>query len=80
MSTPILSRHRPRAAQFPAPLFLDTEGGTHHLDVARLPAPKTWADVVSGIAALATEPHEFKTLVLDTVDWLERIGAPHGGP
>ena len=40
------------AAQFPAPVFLDTEGGTHHLDVARLPSPKSWADVVAGIAAL----------------------------
>ena len=59
------------AAQFPAPVFLDTEGGTHHLDVARLPAPKTWADVVAAIAALATEAHDFKTLVIDTADWLD---------
>ena len=65
------------AAQFPAPVFLDTEGGTHHLDVARLPAPKTWADVVAGIAALATEAHEFKTLVIDTADWLEKLLVDH---
>lgn len=65
------------AAQFPAPVFLDTEGGTHHLDVARLPAPKTWADVVAGIAALATEAHDFKTLVIDTADWLEKLLVDH---
>jgi GTPase SAR1 family protein len=65
------------AAQFPAPVFLDTEGGTHHLDVARLPAPKSWADVVSGIAALATEAHDFKTLVIDTADWLEKLLVDH---
>jgi len=65
------------AAQFPAPVFLDTEGGTHHLDVARLPAPKSWDDVTKAIAALATEPHEFKTLVLDTVDWLEKLLVDH---
>ncbi len=65
------------AAQFPAPVFLDTEGGTHHLDVARLPAPKSWAEVVAAIAALATEAHEFKTLVLDTVDWLEKLLVDH---
>ena len=65
------------AAQFPAPVFLDTEGGTHHLDVARLPAPKTWADVVAAVAALATEAHEFKTLVIDTVDWLEKLLVDH---
>src|SRR5947207_2262166 len=65
------------AAQFPAPVFLDTEGGTHHLDVARLPAPKTWADVVAGIVALATEAHDFKTLVIDTADWLEKLLVDH---
>ena len=58
------------AAQFPAPVFLDTEGGTHHLDVARLPAPKSWDDVTKAVTALATEAHEFKTLVLDTVEQL----------
>ena len=61
------------AAQFPAPVFLDTEGGTHHLDVARFPAPKTWDDVTKTIAALTSEPHEFKTLVVDTADWLEKL-------
>jgi hypothetical protein len=65
------------AAQFPAPVFLDTEGGTHHLDVARLPAPKSWDDVTKAVVALATEPHEFKTLVLDTVDWLEKLLVEH---
>lgn len=61
------------AAQFPSPVFLDTEGGTHHLDVARFPAPKSWDDVTKTIAALASEPHEFKTLVVDTADWLEKL-------
>ncbi len=61
------------AAQFPSPVFLDTEGGTHHLDVARFPAPKTWDDVTRTITALVSEPHEFKTLVIDTADWLEKL-------
>lgn len=61
------------AAQFPSPVFLDTEGGTHHLDVARFPAPKTWDDVTKTISALVSEPHEFKTLVVDTADWLEKL-------
>ena len=65
------------AAQFPSPVFLDTEGGTHHLDVARLPAPKSWDDVTKTITALATEAHEFKTLVLDTADWLEKLLVEH---
>src|SRR6187397_511590 len=46
------------AAQFPAPIFLDTESGSHHLEVARLPAPKSWDEVTSAVHALSTEPHE----------------------
>src|SRR5438067_747525 len=61
------------ATQFPAPVFLDTEGGTHHLDVPRLPDPKKWDEVTAAVQALATEPHEFKTLVFDTIDWLEKL-------
>ena len=65
------------AAQFPAPVFLDTENGTHHLDVARLPGPKTWDDVIAAVTALATEAHDFKTLVIDTADWLEKLLVAH---
>jgi hypothetical protein len=65
------------ASRFPSPLFLDTEGGTHHLDVARLPAPKIWDDVTAAVTALATEPHDFETLVIDTADWLEKLLAAH---
>jgi hypothetical protein len=61
------------AAQFPSPIFLDTEGGTHHLDVARFAAPKTWDDVTKSITALASEPHDYRTLVIDTADWLEKL-------
>jgi hypothetical protein len=61
------------AAQFPNPVFLDTEGGTHHLDCARLPAPESWEHVTQAVTALATLPHEFDTLVIDTADWLEKL-------
>ena len=30
------------ASMFPDPLFIDTEGSTSDLDVARLPAPESW--------------------------------------
>lgn len=60
------------AAAFPAPVFLDTEGGTDHLDVVRFPEVKTWADATRAIEQLASTPHTFKTLVIDTVDWLEK--------
>ena len=61
------------ASQFPSPVFLDTEGGTHHLDVTRLPICKGWDDVTKAIAWLASEAHDFRTLVVDTADWLEKL-------
>ena len=30
------------ASRFPEPLFIDTEGSTRQLDVARLPKPTSW--------------------------------------
>ena len=65
------------ASQFPDPVFLDTEGGTHHLDVVRFPEVSTWDDVTAAVAQLATGEHGFKTLVIDTADWLEKRLAEH---
>lgn len=60
------------ASQFPEPVFLDTEGGTHHLDVVRFPETSTWDDINAAISQLTTGNHSFKTLVIDTADWLEK--------
>ena len=60
------------ASQTPEPVFLDTEGGTHHLDVVRIDSTSTWDEVTAAVAVLAKGGHEFKTLVIDTADWLEK--------
>ena len=60
------------ASQFPSPVFLDTEGGTHHLDVIRFGEITSWEGVTGAVAQLATEKHDFKTLIVDTADWLEK--------
>ena len=65
------------ADQAPEPVFLDTEGGTHHLDVARLDAVTTWEEIIAAVTQLAKADHPFKTLVLDTADWLEKRLAEH---
>ena len=61
------------AAAFPAPVFLDTEGGTSHLDVARFPRPKNWADVLAALNHLLTSAHDFQSLIIDSADWLEKL-------
>ena len=65
------------ASLTPAPVFLDTEGGTHHLDVIRLDAASTWDEITAAVAQLAKAPHPFKTLVIDTADWLEKRLSEH---
>ena len=60
------------AGQLPEPVFLDTEGGTHHLDVVRIDSASTWEQITAAVAALAKGGHGFRTLVIDTADWLEK--------
>lgn len=60
------------AAKFPNPVFIDTEGSTKELDVARFPCPKLWTDIIIDVDDLLTERH-FSTLVIDTADWAEQL-------
>ena len=64
------------AAQFPDPLFIDVEGGSAHLDVARAEAPRSWAALLSTVDAVRAE-RPCATLVIDTADWAERLCAEH---
>jgi hypothetical protein len=61
------------AASAPKPIFIGPEAGSNQLDVARFPAPKDWGEVLAAIGELTTEAHDFKTLVVDSIDWLEPI-------
>lgn len=61
------------AAGAPRPLWLGAEGGTGHLDVDRLPEPKCWADVLSSLSDVRREEHQYRTLVVDPLGWLEPL-------
>jgi hypothetical protein len=43
------------ASNWPSPIFLDTEEGTHHLDVARV-AIRSWNELRAAIAVLQAPP------------------------
>src|ERR1043166_5149788 len=58
------------ASQFPNPIFISTEDGLNALDVVSFPRAKVFSDVELSIRNLIRDDHEFKTAVLDTVDWL----------
>jgi hypothetical protein len=60
------------AAAFPAPVILDTEEGTHHLDVARV-SIGSWDELRAAVAEIGSKPSEFRTVVIDSADWAERL-------
>ena len=64
------------AAQAPEPLFIDTEGGTAHMDVRRL-TPENWAELLSVVDEVAATPGVCGTLVIDTADWAEAMAIDH---
>ena len=54
------------------PLFIDTEGSTKMLDVARLNADMSdWDNILDAAQYVIDHPDCCKTLVIDTVDWAE---------
>lgn len=61
------------ASHFPNPVFIDTEGGTKRLNVARLPQPTSWAMLLDEVAEVRKGSVPCGTLVIDTADWAERL-------
>lgn len=61
------------AAKFPVPIFIQTEDGCADLDVAKLPLCQDLMTAVGAIVELGGGGHEYKTLVIDSIDWLEKL-------
>lgn len=66
------------AAQLPQPLFIDTEGGTRHLDVQRFAErPSSWTLLLEQVKYVQSHPDLCRTLVIDTADWAEALCVRH---
>ncbi len=61
------------AAQFPDPVFIDTEGSTNGMDVKRLPKPTSWAMLQENVKYVLNNPNCCGTLIIDTMDWAEAL-------
>jgi AAA domain len=62
------------ASTFPAPIFLQTEDGCPSgLEIDSFGLIDNFTDLRSTIGALASEPHHFQTVVVDSVDALEAL-------
>jgi len=59
------------AASAPQAVGILTEDGAHHVDANAFPVCSTLAEVYECVSTLLNEKHEFKTVFLDSLDWLE---------
>ncbi|MDX1471960.1 MAG: ATP-binding protein [Flavobacteriaceae bacterium] len=59
------------AASAPNPVFICSEEGTNELDIARFPEPSGYRDIQKILDELSEVETEFKTLVIDSLDWIE---------
>lgn len=64
------------ASKFDGAVFLATEPGLNHLEVARADIG-SWADFLAACNELATTAHGYKTVVIDTIDNLYMFAADH---
>ncbi len=63
------------ASRFPNPLFIDVEGSTKLLDVARTPQPSSWAMLLDQVQYVKSHPDICDTLIIDTADWAEQLAS-----
>jgi len=61
------------AAMAEKPIFIQTEEGVNDLGVDRFPLAARYGDVLNSLSVLYSEPHEYLTVVIDSLDWLERL-------
>jgi hypothetical protein len=61
------------AAESDRPVFVMTEDGLGKLQVPHFPLAMSYGGVAEALDALLTEDHDFGTVVIDSVDWLEPL-------
>lgn len=63
------------AASFPDPVFVSTEDGIGDIDAPSFPLCRTTGEAWQYLVDLAGGQHEFATVVVDSLDWLQQIMA-----
>lgn len=61
------------AASAPKPVFLPTEDGLGQIECDQFPFIKSYREFLQYLAAISTEEHDYQTLVVDSLDWLEKL-------
>ena len=61
------------AASAPNAVFIPTEDGLSEINCKSFPLARNYSDVAGALTALYQEKHDFQTVVIDSLDWLERL-------
>lgn len=59
------------ACSTPSPIVINAEDGLSDIDVPAFPVPTSYRDILEQVGCLATEPHNYRTLVVDSLDRIE---------
>jgi len=60
-------------AMAPKPVFIQTEDGLGEIACDKFPLARSFNDVMQALSELYTEQHPYQTVVVDSLDWLERL-------
>ncbi len=55
------------------PIFIQTEDGLGEIDCDKFPLSETFDQAIEALAELYSEKHQYRTVVIDSLDWLERL-------
>lgn len=61
------------AANALKPIFIPTEEGLDQIECDSFPLAETFEDITSSLTALINEQHDYQSVVIDSLDWMERI-------
>ena len=56
-----------------SPIFVPTEDGLADIDCESFPLAKSLGDVMAALESLYSSDHKYKSVVIDSLDWLERL-------
>lgn len=60
-------------AEAPRPIFIQTEDGLDEINCDRFPLATSYEQVSTALQELRTADHDYESVVIDSLDWLERL-------
>jgi len=55
------------------PVFIQTEDGLGEIDCEKFPLARSYHNIIQALTELYSEEHPYETVVIDSLDWAERL-------